>query len=141
MEPPHNLPDSAALQGLMAEFDKTLAGLPEAQERLMSLTGVAWSDDGLVKAVVGPRGQLIDLDIDPRVFRKPDAQALKASIMRATLAAIRQVSEQTQEIVYGQLPPELAELRAQLYPDTSDPMGEMMLTDAEIVAKRRGAGD
>jgi hypothetical protein len=138
MQPPEfNLPSDAAMQGLMDELDKALGKLPDTQQRLLSLTGVGWSDDGMVKAEVGPRGQLIDLEIDPRVFRRPDAQRLRDSIMGAVNAAIQQVTEQTQEIMFGQLPPEVAELRAQFQPDGDDPIAQMLRTDAEIIAKGR----
>jgi hypothetical protein len=135
--PEFDLPSETALQGLMDELDKTLGNLPDTQQRLMSLTGVAWSDDGLIKAEVGPRGQLVDLQIDPRVFRRPDAQALRDSILAAVNAAIQQVLAQTQEIMFGQLPPEVAELRAQFQPDGSDPIAQMLRTDAEIIGEVR----
>jgi DNA-binding protein YbaB len=139
MQPPEfDLPSESALQGLMDELDKTLGNLPETQQRLMSLTGEAWSDDGLVRAEVGPRGQLIDLEIDPRVFRRPDAQALRDSILAAVTAAIQQVAEQTQEIMFGQVPPEVAELRAQFQPDADDPIAQMLRTDAQIIAEEKG---
>jgi DNA-binding protein YbaB len=140
MEPPEfDVPSDAVLRGLMDELDKTLENLPDTQRRLMSLSGVGWSEDGLVKAVVGPRGQLVDLEIDPRVFRRPDAQALRSSILAATTAAIRRVSEQTQEIMFGQVPPELAELRAQFQPEGDDPIAQMLRTDAEILAEERSS--
>ena len=100
-ESPYKLPGDAALQGLMEELDRTLERIPETQRQLMELTGVAWSGDGMVKAVVGPRGQLLDLEIDPRVFRRPDAGALKMSIMGAVTAAIQKVNEQSREIILG----------------------------------------
>lgn len=136
-ESAYNLPGDAALQGLMEELDRTLERIPETQRQLMELTGVAWSGDGMVKAVVGPRGQLLDLEIDPRVFRRPDAGALKMSIMGAVTAAIQKVNEQSREIILGQVPPELAELRAQFQPDGDDPIAEMLLTDADLLARRR----
>jgi hypothetical protein len=57
--------------------------------------------------------------------------------MGAVNAAIQQVTEQTQEIMFGQLPPEVAELRAQFQPDGDDPIAQMLRTDAEIIAKGR----
>jgi DNA-binding protein YbaB len=136
-QPSFQLPSDAALQGVLDELNKALKEVPDTQRRLMSLTGVAWSGDGMVKAEVGPRGQLIDLEIDQRVFRRPDAHALKSSIMEAVAAAVGKVSEQTQEIILGQVPPEVAELRAQFRPAGDDPMFQMLRTDAEIVAERR----
>lgn len=140
-EPADRIPGDAALQGLMDELERTMARIPETQQRLMELTGVAWSSDGMVKAVVGPRGQLLDLEIDSRVFRRPDAQALKASLMGAVTAAIQEVSMQSREIILGQVPPELAELRAQFQPDGDDPIAQMLQTDAELLALRRQDND
>lgn len=141
MDVPANLPSDEALRGLMDELDKAMTNLPDTQQQLMSLSGVAWSDDRMVKVEVGPRGQLVDLEIDPRVFRKPDARALRASILAATRAAVQQVADKTQEIVLGQIPPEVAELRSQFRADSTDPMAQMLLTDAELAARRsRGDG-
>lgn len=135
--PSFRVPSDAVLQGLMDELDRTLEKLPDTQRQLMSLSAVAWSADGMVKAEVGPRGQLIDVEIDPRVFRTPDAHALKSSIMDAVTAAIRKLHEHTQELMFGQLPPDLAELRAQFEPEGDDPLAQMLRTDADIVAERR----
>jgi hypothetical protein len=138
MQPPEfHLPSESAMRGIMDDLDKMMEDLPDTQQRLMSLTGSAWSDDGMVKAEVGPRGQLIDLEIDPRVFRRPDAQGLRESILAAVNAAIRQVTAQTHEIMFGQVPPEMAELRAQFQPDGDDPIAKMLRTDAEIIAEER----
>lgn len=133
-------PGDEAMRGLMDELDRALENLPDTQQQLMSLRGVARSDDGLVKAEVGPRGQLVDLAIDPKVFRQPDAKLLEASIMQAVTAAVRQVSERTQEIIFGQVPPEVAELRAQYRWDGTDPIAQMLRTDAEILEERRRSG-
>lgn len=137
MELPDNLPSSAAMQGIMDDLNRALENVPDTQTRLMSLSGVAWSDDRMVKVEVGPRGQLVDLEIDPRVFRKPDSQALRASILAAAAAAVRDITAQANEIVLGELPPELAELRAQLDPGGGDTMAQMFRTDAEILAERK----
>lgn len=138
MEPMnHNLPGDAALRGMMDELDKAVANMPATQQRMMSLTGVAWSPDGMVKAEVGPRGQLVDLEIDPRAFRRADAQALKGSILTAVNAAVQEVHGQLQEMIFGQLPPEVAELRAQFAPEGEDPVAQMLRTDADLAAERR----
>jgi hypothetical protein len=134
------LPGSAALQGLMDDLDKMLGNLHDTQRRMMSLSGVGWSDDRMVKAEVGPRGQLTGLQIDPRALRRPDARALEASVLAAVAAAVRQVVEQTQETVLGEMAPDLAELRAQSPVDETDPLAQMLRTDAEIMAERRRTG-
>lgn len=138
-QPSYELPGDEAMVGLMGELEQALKNLPDTQRRLMSLSAVAWSEDGLVKAEVGPRGQLVDLEIDPRVFRRPDASSLKESILEAVTAAIRQVSRQSHELVFGQMPPEVSELRAQFPPEGDDPIAQALQTDAELLAERRRA--
>lgn len=140
-QPGFELPSDGVLQGLMDELDKALKGIPDSQRQLMSLSAVAWSDDGMVKVEVGPRGQLVDLEIDPRVFRRPDAQALRASILAAVNQAVSEVTQQAQEIMHGHMPPELAELRGQFQPAEDDAMAQLMRTDADLMAERRRAHD
>jgi DNA-binding protein YbaB len=105
---------------------------------MMSVTGVSWSDDRMVKVVVGPRGQLVDLEIDPRVFRRPDAAELRAKILGAANDAVRKVTEQVQEIMSEQLPPDMAEWRARHAPDGLDEKSGYFRGDAEIYAERKG---
>lgn len=138
---PDNLPSSSAMQGIMDELSDAMERIPQTQEQLMSLTGVAWSDDKLVKAVVGPRGQLVDLEIDPKAFRKPDAQALKSSILQAVATAVREVTTNAHEIVSSQLPPELAEMRQQFNPGGEDALEQLLMTDADILAAREEKAD
>lgn len=140
-QPDFQLPGEEALQGLMNELTRALKDVPDNQQKMLSLSATAWSEDGLIKAEVGPRGQLVDLEIDPRVFRRPDSQALKDSILEAVNAAVRQVTEQANELVLGQVPPDIAELRAQFHPGGEDPMAPLWQTDAELMAERRRADD
>lgn len=139
--PSYEMPGSEAMTSLMAELEQALTNLPDTQERLTSLSATAWSEDGMVKAEVGPRGQLVDLEIDPRVFRRPDAHVLKASIMEAVTAAIRHVSEQANQLVLSQMPPELSALQAQFPTEGDDPVAQALQTDAELLAERRRADD
>src|SRR3954462_3260008 len=66
-------PELAPLLRLWDGLGNAVGGLPTTRQRLLRLTGEAWSDDRTVRAVVGPRGQLVELQIDPRVYRRPDA--------------------------------------------------------------------
>ncbi|QSB15321.1 YbaB/EbfC family nucleoid-associated protein [Natronosporangium hydrolyticum] len=129
----------SAMEGIMAELNESLRRIPETQERLMSLSGVAWSEDRMVKATVGPRGQLTGLEIDPRVFRRPDAQMLSTTILAAVNTAVARVMAEAQEIMMGEMPPELAELRTQFAAEQPDPVSQILMTDADIVQKRSGA--
>ncbi|KAA9160149.1 YbaB/EbfC family nucleoid-associated protein [Amycolatopsis acidicola] len=121
---------------MLAQLSKAAENIPKAQAKMQALTGVAWSDDRLVKAVVGSRGQLVDLEIDPRVFRNPDAGELSAKIVHTANAAARDVSAQAREVLEEGLPPDMAELRAQYAPDR-DELPDMFRTDAELYAEQK----
>lgn len=129
--------NSSAMDDLMDQLRETSENMAATQQRMASLTGVAWSTDQKVKVEVGPRGQLIDIEIDPTVFRKPDSHALKESIIEANTAAVKEVAQQVQDIMDEIIPPEVAELREQLHPGEADPNFDVMRTDAEIVAEQR----
>ncbi len=97
-------PDPSAILNLVQDLNKTLSNVADTQKKMMAVTGTAWSDDRMIKAVVGPRGQLIDLEIDPRVYRKPNSKALAASILSTVRAAVDLAMKQTKEIVDQAMP-------------------------------------
>jgi DNA-binding protein YbaB len=96
--------DPAALSSLVRELRQSVDNAADTQRRVLGVTGTAFSPDQLIKVVVGPRGQLVELTIDPRVFRKPNAGALAAAIMSAARAAVEEAAAQTQAIVGESLP-------------------------------------
>jgi ketopantoate reductase len=55
----------------------------------------------------------LELEIDPRIYRKPNSKALAASIITTVRAAVDQAVAKTQEILDRNLPKELREGRAQ----------------------------
>lgn len=129
--------NTQVFQDMLAHLKKSAASLPKTRERMMSVTGVSWSDDRMVKVVVGPRGQLVGLEIDPRVFRNPNAAELSAKILGTAENAVRKVSEQMQEIMTDQLPPDMAEWRAKYAPDEPDHAAGAFRSDAEIHMARK----
>ncbi|WP_229071617.1 YbaB/EbfC family nucleoid-associated protein [Actinoplanes sp. DH11] len=103
-------PDWGLLRGMVTDLQKATRSLPELQQRMLSLSGTAWSPDGMIKAVVGPRGHLLELDIDPRVLRQPNSKALSAAIVQTVRAAVEEVGKQSQELLSGSLPGDLMSL-------------------------------
>jgi DNA-binding protein YbaB len=95
------------LDTMVGELGRTVAGLAEAQQKMVRLTGEAWSEDRTVHAVVGPRGHLVDLHIDPRVYRRPDSVALAATIVATVQDAVAEVTERSQRLMETLIPPEL----------------------------------
>jgi DNA-binding protein YbaB len=122
---------------VMEQLSDIASSIPDTQKRMMEITGVAWSEDRMVKVVVGPRGQLVDLDIDARVFRNPDATRLRSMILSTTQQAVREVTEQVREIMDGQMPPEIAEIQQKYAPDWDDSTQDLLRSDAEIYAERK----
>ncbi|WP_262379721.1 YbaB/EbfC family nucleoid-associated protein [Nonomuraea sp. PA05] len=68
--------------------------------------------DGLVSATVSVRGELIRLDLDPRVFRRPDARGLADTITDTVRRAAARAVEELVELFEPVIPPE--QLRAHL---------------------------
>ncbi|MBO0867009.1 MAG: YbaB/EbfC family nucleoid-associated protein [Micromonosporaceae bacterium] len=102
-------PNWSALQSIVGDLRKTIDNIDGIQQRMLRVTGTAWSDDRLIKAVVGPRGQLVDLEIDPRVYRNPNSKALSASIVATVRAAVQDAAGKVKEIYAESVP---ADLRA-----------------------------
>jgi hypothetical protein len=81
--------------------------LDDVQDRMLRVTGVAWSADQTVKVVVGPRGQLMELEIDPRVYRRPNSKALAAAIVATSRLAVEDVTRQVKAILDETVPADL----------------------------------
>lgn len=100
-------PDWASLHTVVDDLKRAIGSLDETQRRINRITGTGWSPDRLVKAVVGPRGQLVDLEIDPRVFRNPDSRGLADAILVAARNAVTDANGKTTEIVDQAVPAHL----------------------------------
>jgi DNA-binding protein YbaB len=99
-------PDWSALGGML-DLTKAMRDAEQTQRKMFDVTGTAWSDDRLVKAVVGPRGQLVELDIDPRVYRTPNSRALATSILATVRSATDDAMAQTRQIIDAAMPADL----------------------------------
>jgi DNA-binding protein YbaB len=84
--------------------EQVLKDVQAAQRKVLRVTGVATSPDGMVRAVVGPRGHLIELHIDPRIYRRPDAAALSTLIVQTVRTAIQDAIEQGRDIITKAVP-------------------------------------
>jgi DNA-binding protein YbaB len=88
---------------LMARFERMRSGLGELQQKLKAVAATVTSDDGLVTVTVGPRGQVVKVEFDPRIYRRPNSKELSATvtetIRKATAKAMNQVEELTRPFV------------------------------------------
>lgn len=97
-------PQWSAIRGVIDELQQTIENAAQTRQQIMEITGTAWSEDRLIKVVVGPRGQLIELEIDPRIYRTPNSKALAATILSTVRAAVDDANKQTKEIVDKVMP-------------------------------------
>ncbi|MBB4937149.1 DNA-binding protein YbaB [Streptosporangium album] len=88
-----------AIDELADEYNRQAAQLRETYGKLNELTVTARSDDGMVTVTVGPRGQVQNIELDPRVYRKLSSSELSRSIMEQIGVATGEVSARTQELM------------------------------------------
>jgi len=63
--------------------DRVMAELRVARREIAEVEATADSPDGLVTATVNGGGELVELDLDPRIYREHDTRALAARIRAA----------------------------------------------------------
>ncbi|MEU8326946.1 YbaB/EbfC family nucleoid-associated protein [Micromonospora sp. NPDC048839] len=82
---------------LMAQFERMRSGVGDLQQRLKAVNATVTSEDGYVSVTVGPRGQVVKVEFDPRIYRRPNSKELSATvtetIRRATEKAMTEVEE------------------------------------------------
>lgn len=98
----------ARVEEMMAEVRRMAHGIGDVQKKIFQVTATAESEDGLITVTVGPRGHLIDLEIDPRIYRRPDAALLAQTIVETTRRAIEQASEEIANLYNEFVPKDLA---------------------------------
>jgi DNA-binding protein YbaB len=116
---------------MMDDLQRARRNLGDTQRRVLQIRGEARSDDRLIKVVVGPRGQLIDLELDPRVFRNPDSKALAAAILATCRAAVEDSQRKSRELRDDLLPKDLRALAER----GSDEPDLLTVQDAELGGK------
>ncbi|NUR89037.1 MAG: YbaB/EbfC family nucleoid-associated protein [Nonomuraea sp.] len=78
----------------------------ELHERAKAVQVTETSRDGLVSVTVGSRGEIVRLDIDPRIYRRPDARHLADSITETARRATARAQERVTEIFEPVIPRE-----------------------------------
>ncbi|MEU8296803.1 YbaB/EbfC family nucleoid-associated protein [Micromonospora sp. NPDC048909] len=103
--------DREGNQRLRARFDEVYgqyqqlrSGLDELRGRLAELRVTERSADGRVSATVGPRGELIAVELHPAVYGDRDAVALSRTITETVRRANAAVATATQDLLAGYLP-------------------------------------
>ncbi|MEU8248780.1 YbaB/EbfC family nucleoid-associated protein [Nonomuraea sp. NPDC048916] len=99
----------AYAEELRAMFMRMQEEALELHERARAVRVTETSPDALVSATVGARGDLIRLDIDPRIYRRPDSRQLADSITATIARATAKARERVVEIFAPLIPPEQME--------------------------------
>ncbi len=81
---------------------KSLTGV---QRGLEDIKGNARSHDGMITATVSGRGELLELDIDSRVFRDSNGRKLSEEVLSTVRRAAKDAAVQTAELSKSLLPP------------------------------------
>lgn len=127
--------DAAGLQAYADDLRATFMRIQDqgvelhAQARAVQVRET--SRDGLVTVTVGSRGELVGLDINPRVFRRPDARALADSIITTVAQAAAKAQERVIEVFAPLVPAD--QMRSHLDGDLEAVMSQL----AEQMGGRR----
>lgn len=71
------------LTGRLAEYHRLAEQVRAVQDGVDDIRGTGYSDDDLVTAVVNGRGALVELELDPRIYRDRNATELATKIVAA----------------------------------------------------------
>ena len=89
-------PDPSDLDALQREIRELRTALDETRE-------TATSDDGLITATAGGRGELVELELDPRIYRDQDSTVLAAGIVETVRRAVQRAQRKAVEAVGPQV--------------------------------------
>lgn len=103
----------AAHPDMFIDYQRMADEFRTIQQRMAELTATAESDDGLITATVGGAGELLELELDPRIYRVADSAALAAAITGTVRRAAESAKQQGFDLVRSFLPPTST-------PDTAD---------------------
>jgi DNA-binding protein YbaB len=127
--------DTAGMRAYADELRTTFMRLqdegPAMHEKARAVQVTEKSPDGLISATVGPRGDLIRLDIDPRIYRRPDARELADSITETVHRAAAKAQERVIELFEPLVPGE--QMKAHLEGDLQSVLEQMA---AQMLGKR-----
>lgn len=93
------------LTGRLAEYARLAEQVKAVQDGVGEIRGTGYSGDGLVTAVVGGRGELVELELDPRIYRDRNAARLAEDILAAVHEAAAEAEQEATKIAEKLLPP------------------------------------
>jgi DNA-binding protein YbaB len=90
--------------GLLADIEQLEQEVRQAQRAIDETTGTAEAADELILATVTGRGELVRLDLDPRVYREFAPDALAEEVITAVNEARSRAQRNALEILTTALP-------------------------------------
>ncbi|MEU8816348.1 YbaB/EbfC family nucleoid-associated protein [Actinoplanes sp. NPDC048796] len=99
------------LEEIHGRYARLRSDLDALQHRLESLRVTAASPDGLVRATVGPRGELIDLRLTRRATRNMDNEYVSRTIVATVHSAGEKARQQVRTLMADYLPADSGSLR------------------------------
>jgi len=124
----------ARVEQMMGELRRMTTELPDLQKKMKSLTATATSDDGLISATVGPRGQLTELEIDPNIYRRPNSELLAQTIVATVRQAVDQLISERNKMLERFSPADLSPTEA--LQRMGMPKDALIQHDADILRTR-----
>jgi len=88
----------ALAEELTGQLAKVRSGLSDMQNEITAVTATARSPDGYVTATIGPRGHLVRLQLDGRIYRNPDSTKLAATITETIQKATTEAAQKVQDV-------------------------------------------
>jgi DNA-binding protein YbaB len=93
------------------QYRRLRSGVDEIQRRLADRQINAESDDGLVGATVGARGQLTDLRLDGRAYRRLEPAELGRTIVDTVQTAASRTAREVEVLMAAYLPADSGTMR------------------------------
>lgn len=90
--------------GRRADHAETDQKLRDQQRRMAEIRATAESGDELISATVGGHGELVELRLDPRIYRTPDSADLARSITKTIHRAAELAQEEGFAIIAEHFP-------------------------------------
>jgi len=88
----------ALAEELTGQLAKVRSGLSDMQKEITAVTATVRSPDGYVTATIGPRGHLVRLQLDGRIYRNPDSTKLAATITETIQKATTEAAQKVQDV-------------------------------------------
>jgi DNA-binding protein YbaB len=94
----------AHIDEMLGQYRRLRDNVGRMQRELADLTATVQSPDGAVRATVGPRGELLKLEINPRAQRALDSVTLAEVIVATARKAGADVAMRMRQVVEPNLP-------------------------------------